>query len=118
MSRPQNAAGPEAMARPEAELNNINSAKGAPEDNHRQFVAGIPRRRSEELRLGIAEYRGREYADIRSWWLDDDDEWCPGRGVTVPPRVWPAFCAAVVELDLQLRVAGIVTDEGGGGDGT
>ena len=58
---------PEAMARPEA-------------DDPRQHVARILRRHGEELRLGIAEYRGRRYADIRSYYLDDAGEWRPGRG--------------------------------------
>lgn len=113
----QNDAGPEAVARPEAAKNVNGSPKVAARDDPRQHVARIPRRRGEELRVGIAEYRGRNYADVRAWYLDDADEWRPGRGVTVPPALWPAFCAAVVELDGRLRAAGIVTDEEGGGDG-
>jgi hypothetical protein len=78
----------------------------------------IPRRRGEELRIGVAEYRGRTYADVRSYYVDDDDEWRPGRGITVPPKLWSAFCAAVVELDGHLRASGIVTNEEGSADAT
>lgn len=118
-------AGPETQARPEAadKSTERRPAEGTelnqkvPPNNDAGHPVRIHRRRGEELRLSVAEYRGRDYADLRSYYVNDDDEWRPGRGITVPPALWGEFLAGVVELDRRLRAAGLVGDGKDGGDG-
>ena len=113
--------GPEALTHPEAadESTVRRPAEGTelkqnvlPNDDADHPIC-IPRRRGEELRLSVAEYRGRDYADLRSYYVNDDDEWRPGRGITVPPALWGEFLAGVVELDRRLRAEGLVGNEEG-----
>ena len=78
----------------------------------------IRRGATVEIRLFLREHRGHEHVDIRMWWGTDDGEWMPSRkGVTVPPRPWPEFFEAVVDLDHALRAAGVVKDAEDNDDG-
>ena len=71
-----------------------------------------------EIRLALREHQGHEHVDIRLWWVTDDSEWLPSRrGVTVPPSLWPRFFEAIVELDHELRAAGVVDGAEAGEDG-
>jgi hypothetical protein len=71
----------------------------------------IRRRHGEELRLSVSEYNGHNYADLRLYYLNVDEKWCPGKGITVPPTLWQEFFEAVLELDHRLRMDGLVADD-------
>jgi hypothetical protein len=47
-------------------------------------VAEWPRNGSELIRIALDRYKNREIIDIRSWWQDTEQNWCPGRrGITL-----------------------------------
>lgn len=80
----------------------------------RDFIA-IPKNSLEELRLSIREYGGHTFADLRTYYRDDDSgEMCPSRkGVTVSPDTWPLFRCALDQLDEQLQRSGLLEEEEG-----
>ena len=64
----------------------------------------IQKSASEQVRIGINEYRGREYIDIRGF-FDSGEGYRPTkRGVTVPTRLYPELLRGVLELGLTLGV--------------
>ena len=44
-------------------------------------VQSWPLAGGQQLRLRIVRYRGREYCDLRRWWLTEEGELAPGKGV-------------------------------------
>lgn len=82
----------------------------------------LPKNASERIHMALREYEGHEFLDIRVHYRDDSGDWQPTRkGIAVSPSRWPAFYAAVQEMDAQLRAVGLVEeiedddDEGGMG---
>lgn len=101
---------PEAMPRPEAVVKS-DAQNLPPADDPRQTLP-IRRGAQVEIRLSLREHKGHEFIDLRAWFADEDGEWIPSRrGFTVPPPLWSAFLAIVVEMDRRLRVAGVVAEE-------
>ncbi len=88
-----NESGPEGRTPPEAM--NVNGIVA--QDSPRQQVTRIARRRGEELRVGIAEYRSCCCADIRAFCVDDNDGGKQGCGAT-KPQFGASYAAASVEL--------------------
>ncbi len=52
------------------------------------------------IRIGLNEYEGTQYVDIRLMFRNDNsDKWLPSKkGTTVPLRLWPEFREAVASL--------------------
>lgn len=47
----------------------------------------IEKREGERVRIGINEYQGKEYIDIRVFYENDAGEWSPTKkGITLPPE--------------------------------
>jgi hypothetical protein len=66
-------------------------------------VAELPRNNREVIRVSLDQYRGREVADARAWWRDQQGEWKPGRsGLTLSVKHLPALANG---LALALRRA-------------
>ena len=40
-------------------------------------VGEIKKNASSKIKVTVAEYKGKPYADIRTYYLDDHDEWAP-----------------------------------------
>ena len=63
---------------------------------------------SERVRVHLKEYRGREYVDLRIWYISDTGEWRPsGKGLTLNPLLIP-------EIIRGLTLAGTAADPHGG----
>lgn len=59
----------------------------------------IDKREGERIRLGLNEFQGKEYVDIRQFYQVEDGEWRPTKkGVTLPTDKWPEFRDAVGKL--------------------
>jgi hypothetical protein len=68
---------------------------------------------TEQIHLAVRQYEGREYADLRLFFKDDAGEWKPTRkGLSVSPRLWPAFREGLAELESELRARGLLAEEG------
>lgn len=68
----------------------------------------------EQVRLCIRFYSGHPFVDIRQYFQSDEGGWLPTkRGVTIPPRLWPAFHQALDQLEAQMAARGLLADEEG-----
>ncbi|AWG32603.1 transcriptional coactivator p15/PC4 family protein [Burkholderia cenocepacia] len=67
----------------------------------------LRRSESERLRVQLRQYRGREFIDVRFWYLTDDGEYRPSqKGVTLNP-------SQLAELIQALMIAGRAFDAKG-----
>lgn len=54
----------------------------------------------ERIHVGVSEYKGKQYADMRVFFETDGGEWAPTKkGLTVAPAPLPELIAALIELD-------------------
>src|SRR5437660_1358981 len=59
----------------------------------------IQRNRREQLRIGLNEFRGNEYIDVRLFYLADDGSFKPSRkGITLPTRCYQDLLRGILEL--------------------
>ena len=75
-------------------------------------IATIEKNRSEELRVALKEYKGRDYLDIRTFiepYADEGQGRVPTKkGITVPLDKLPELIAALQEAERQARAAGLL----------
>lgn len=56
------------------------------------LIGDIERNETEVLRVSTAEYKGRNYVDVRIYFEGDDGEWKPTKkGVTLQPEKVDVF---------------------------
>lgn len=69
-----------------------------------KIIASISRGQTEELRVAISEYKGKQYLDLRIFYTTDDGAtWNPTKkGVTVSPDNLQQFKEAIEEAQNQL----------------
>ncbi|WP_244141295.1 transcriptional coactivator p15/PC4 family protein [Burkholderia vietnamiensis] len=68
------------------------------------YFLDVLRSASERLRVQRRQYRGREFLDVRCWYLADDGEYRPSqKGVTLSP-------SQLAELVQALMIAGRAFD--------
>lgn len=72
-----------------------------------ELLIEIPKGRGEVYRIRLAEYRGRPFVDIRTWYPDDEGQFKPGKGASLRPDVLPAVIAAL--QDAQRRLCAVTT---------
>ena len=49
-------------------------------------LGGIQKKEGEKIVVAMKEYKGFDYLDIRTFFLNDKDEWCfTKKGITLPP---------------------------------
>lgn len=60
------------------------------------MIGEIERNETEVVRIGVEEYKGRKYVDIRTYFENDAGEWKPTKkGVTVAPEKMDEFMELV-----------------------
>ncbi len=60
------------------------------------MIGEIERNETEVVRVGVEEYKGRKYVDIRIYFENDAGEWKPTKkGVTVSPEKMAEFIALI-----------------------
>lgn len=68
-----------------------------------KVVASFKRNPTEEVRAGIKEFKGRNYIDIRIYYLDDKEEWKPTRkGISLSTEYMPQLKQAVEAVEREL----------------
>ncbi len=51
-----------------------------------QTVHSFPKNPTEEIRASLSSYKGKQYLDLRVYYLGDDGDYHPSKkGITVPP---------------------------------
>ena len=76
----------------------------------------LPKNAREQYRLAVERYHGFDCVDLRVFYEADSGEYKPSRkGLSIRLERWPAFRAALDELDERLQLAGML-EEGGSGD--
>ncbi len=69
-----------------------------------KIVASFKRNPTEEVRAGIKEFKGRQYIDIRIYYLDDQSEWKPTRkGISLATDFMPELKNAVESIEKELK---------------
>ena len=63
-------------------------------------LVGQITKRDEAVVVGLREFRGTEYIDIRTYYEADSGTWRPTKkGVTVPLRAYTEFAEILAQLD-------------------
>ena len=77
-----------------------------------RFIKPIRKNSFEQIQIGVREYRGHTFADLRIHYRDDAGEWKPSnKGVTISPATWPEFRAAIDQLEEELERCGLLERE-------
>ena len=64
---------------------------------------------NEKIVFGVSEFRGKNYANIRIFYEDDEGEWKPTKkGISVNLEDFVEFKQRVAELDSFLREKGYI----------
>jgi len=69
------------------------------------LVQAIQRGRRNQVRISLSEYKGREYIDIRNFYVGREDgaQYRPtSRGVTLPTEAYGELLKGVIELGATL----------------
>lgn len=54
--------------------------------NEQGVIGEIQKKDGEKIVVAMKEYKGFDYLDIRTYFLNDKDEWCfTKKGITLPP---------------------------------
>jgi Transcriptional Coactivator p15 (PC4) len=71
-----------------------------------KVVATFKRNPTEEVRAGIKEFKGRQYIDLRIYYMDDQGEWKPTRkGISLATDFMDELKNAVGLLETALKEA-------------
>ena len=62
----------------------------------------IEKNSREQVRIGVSEYSGNEYIDIRSFFRSPKGFRPTRRGVTIPTRLYPELLKGIIELGWAL----------------
>jgi hypothetical protein len=65
-------------------------------------IAELQKSAKEVIRFRLGEFKGFNYVDIRSFSVDENGTFPTKKGITIPPRLWPQFKAALVEVERAL----------------
>ena len=69
-----------------------------------KVVAKFKRNPTEEVRAGIKEFKGRQYIDVRIYYMDDQGEWKPTRkGISLAIDFMSELKNAVEALEAELK---------------
>lgn len=59
----------------------------------------IPKNKKDQIRIGLNEYNGKRYLDVRQFYKAEREEWKPTpKGVTVPMELYPELLRGVLLL--------------------
>jgi hypothetical protein len=64
-----------------------------------QTVYSFPKNPTEEVRVSLSSYKGKQYLDLRIYYLGDDGEFHPSKkGITIAPELLDELEEAVKKL--------------------
>lgn len=63
-----------------------------------RLIKAIERGPGQQIHVRLTTFRGREYLDLRNFYLDENDEWRPTKkGIAVPVELYDELMAALKE---------------------
>lgn len=63
-----------------------------------RLIKAIERGPGQQIHIRLTTFRGREYLDLRSFYLTDDEEWKPTKkGIAVPVELYEELMAGLKE---------------------
>jgi hypothetical protein len=69
-----------------------------------RLIKAIERGPGQQIQVRLTTFRGREYLDLRNFYLDDNDEWKPTKkGIAVPVELYDELMAALKEAGEALE---------------
>ena len=67
-------------------------------------IVKIPRNQTEQVRVGVKEFKGKSYIDIRIYYMDDQGEWKPTKkGVSLSTEYITELKDAVNIIGEQIK---------------
>jgi hypothetical protein len=76
-------------------------------------IAEWPRnRKGQVVRVSLRPYNGHSLIDVRNWWVGDDGEMHPGKGVSLPIRHLPQLATAIQKALERAKALGHLDSEG------
>jgi hypothetical protein len=67
------------------------------------LVGAITKRSSEQIAIGIREFKGSRFFEIRTYFLGSDGAWIPTKkGLTLAPEYYPDFFAMIANVGVAL----------------
>lgn len=68
-----------------------------------KVVSTFKRNATEEVRIGVKEFRGKRYIDLRIYYMDDKGDWKPTKkGISLNTEFMPELKQAVLSLEKAL----------------
>lgn len=75
------------------------------------LVGAVGKRSNEQILIGLREFRGARFIDIRAYFETDDGEWRPTKkGITLPIDAFPEFAEVIAGLGETLGFGDKVAD--------
>jgi len=69
-----------------------------------RLIKAIERGPGQQIQVRLTTFRGREYLDLRNFYLDENDEWRPTKkGIAVPVELYEELMAALKEAGEALE---------------
>lgn len=69
-----------------------------------RLVRAIERGPGQQIHIRLTTFRGREYFDLRNFYLDENDEWRPTKkGIAVPVELFDELISALEEVGKVLK---------------
>lgn len=69
-----------------------------------RLIRAFDRGAGQQLQVRLVTFRGREYLDLRNFYLDENDEWKPTRkGIAIPLELYDELMAALKEVGETLK---------------
>lgn len=76
------------------------------------LVGAVGKRSNEQILIGLREFRGARFIDIRAYFEADNGEWRPTKkGVTLPIDALPEFAEVVAGLGETLGFGGRLAEK-------
>lgn len=77
-----------------------------------KLIASLPKGSGEEVRVGLSEFKGKQYIDMRVYFENDDGEWKPTKkGVALDVKYFWKLMEALGEARDTLKENGLLPDE-------
>ncbi len=71
-----------------------------------RVIKAIERGPGQQIQVRLTTFRGRDYFDLRNFYLDENDEWRPTKkGIAVPVELYDELMAALREVGEALEGA-------------
>lgn len=69
-----------------------------------RLIKAFERGPGQQIQIRLTTFRGREYLDLRNFYLDENNEWKPTRkGIAIPTELYEDLMTALNEVGKILK---------------